>query len=422
MKWNDAPESSKVALDKGLQSLYWDGVRRELTQMILTLQEWQKPQYTKVKLKEETNLPVEGFEHFVDQVSEASRDFAWKYDLERIQQIKAGKVAKASKRSYKEASRLAFTAYRRRIEDQRLKAEIRSLLPNRKGESTVHRRARMLLQSAAFLDIDKVVTYNSPQPRADFWRRSAPPQLTCARLDTASMPILKSLRCKICGEVIRGVLFKCMEKKCEAAPLLDRKDSICETCFRESDPRHPQSHMTKFYKHLILRDIITPRVSQQICVCNPSSGPVSMARSGSLFPINKDFPHRGKGKKRVLRCGLLLLSDKVMEAKYQGTISKIEKGQKNVQKNSQTKKDDQTTDKSRSRRRGIRRRVRPKNPPKADPQAKTEEKTMSDVEDEQQADKDIPFLYRNIARRYPFGNVHVALMFGPLMIENGVPE
>ena len=422
VQWDDEPESSKVALAEGLQSLYWDGVRRELTQMILTLQEWQKPQYATVELREETNMPVEGFEHFVDQVSESSRDFAWKYDQERLRQIKAGKGARFSKRSYMESARLAFTAYRRRIEDQRLKSEIIDLLPCREDESTVYRRARMILQSAAFLDMDKVVSYNSPQPRFDFWRRSAPPQLTCSRLDASSMPILKALRCKICGDVIRGVLFKCLEKKCEAAPQLARKDSICETCFRESDPLHPQSHMTKLYKHLILRNIITPQISRQICVCNLSSAGGSMARNGSLFPINKDFPHRGKGQTRVLRCGLLLLSDKVMEAKYEGTVSKIEKRKRRMQTKTQTKEDNQKTASSKLRRRGVRRKVAAKNPQIADPQGKTEEKTMSDVEEEQRADKEIPFLYRKIARRYPFGNVHVALMFGPLIIENGVPE
>lgn len=422
VQWDDAPESSKMALAKDLQSLYWDGIRRELTQIILTLQEWQKPQHAGVKLEEETNTPVEGFEHFVDQVSESSRDFAWKYDQERLRRLKAGKAAEASNKSYLESSRLAFTAYRKRVEDQRLKSEIRSLLPSREGEGTVYRRARMLLQSAAFLDVDKVVSYNSPQPRFDFWRRSAPPQLACSRLDASSMPILKALRCKICGDVIRGILFKCLEKTCEAAPQLGRKDSICETCFRESDPLHPQSHMTKVYKHLILRDVIHPRISRQICVCNLSSGPSATARNGSLFPIHKDFPHRGKGKTRVLKCGLLLLGDKVMEAKYEGTISKIVKGRRRMHKSLQTEEINQTTAKLKSRRRGVGRKVAPQNPQSADPQGKTDEKTMSDVEDEQLADKEIPFLYRKIARRYPFGNVHVALMFGPLMIENGVPE
>lgn len=47
---------------------------------------------------------------------------------------------------------------------------------------------------------------------------------------------------------------------------------------------------------------------------------------------------------------------------------------------------------------------------------------MSDVEEEKLASKEIPLLYRKFTNRYPFGNVHVALMFGPLMIENGVPE
>ena len=59
---------------------------------------------------------------------------------------------------------------------------------------------------------------------------------------------------------------------------------------------------------------------------------------------------------------------------------------------------------------------------KMDPQGNVDEKTVSDLEDEKIASKDIPFLYRKFANRYSFINVHMALMFGLLTIENGVPR
>jgi hypothetical protein len=37
-------------------------------------------------------------------------------------------------------------------------------------------------------------------------------------------------------------------------------------------------------------------------------------------------------------------------------------------------------------------------------------------------DQDIPFFLKEITNRYPFGNVHMSLMVGPLVIENGVPQ
>ena len=417
--WPKAYETTKEALVYGLQSLYWDGVRKELAQMILTLQEWQQPQYSSVELDKEKQVQVEGFEQFIDQVSESSRDFARKYSQERLQRFKASRGAKKGKRTHEELSRIAYSAYRTFKENQELKSEIKGLLTIRQDENAMERQARMLLQSAAFLDIDKVITYNSPLPRANFWRRSAPPQLTLLRFDASSMPNLKILRCKICNDAIRGVLFKCLEPNCTAAVQLTQKDSICETCFRES--RHPPSHMTKFYKHFILRDIITPQVSRQICVCNGSVNAASRPRGSSLFPIDKNFAHRGKGKTKVLRCGLLLLSDKVMEAKYQGSISHIEKGKRRAQARRNVKHNDQTV-KSTPRNRSSKFRKATRHQQHADPQSKTDEKTVSDIENEKLADQEIPLLYRKFTSRYPFGNVHMALMFGPLMIENGVPE
>ena len=418
--WPKAYETTKEALVDGLQSLYWDGVRKELAQMILTLREWQQPQYSGVELDKEKQIQVEEFEQFIYQVSESSRDFARKYSQDRLQKFKASRGAKKGRRTHEELSRIAYCAYRKFNENHELKSEIKGLLPiRRQDENAIKRQARMLLQSAAFLDIDKVITYNSPLPRANFWRRSAPPQLTLLRFDASSMPNLKILRCKICNDAIRGVLFKCLEPSCRAAVQFTQKDSICETCFRES--RHPPSHMTKFYKHFILRDIITPQVSRQICVCNGSVNAASRDRGSSLFPIDKNFAHRGKGKPKVLRCGLLLLSDKVMEAKYQGSISRIEKGKKRAQARRNVKHNDRII-KSTSRNRGPAFRKATRHQQHADPQSKADERTVSDIENEKLADQEIPLLYRKFARRYPFGNVHMALMFGPLMIENGVPE
>ena len=417
--WPKTYETTKEALIDGLQSLYWDGVRKELAQMILTLREWQQPQYSSVELEKEKQIQVGDFEQFIDQVSESSRDFARKYSQERLQRFKASRGAREERRTHEELSRIAYSAYRKFNENHDLKSEIKGLLPIRQGENTMERQARMLLQSAAFLDIDKVIMYNSPLPRANFWRCSAPPQLTLLRFDAFSMPNLKILRCKICNDAIRGVLFKCLEPSCRAAVHLTQKDSICETCFRES--RHPPSHMAKFYKHFILRDIITPQISRQICVCDGSRNAASKPGVSSLFPIDKNFAHRGKGKTKVLRCGLLLLSDKVMEAKYQGSISHIEKGKRRATVRRNVKRNDQPG-KSSSRHRSPRFRKAARHQQHVDPQSKADERTMSDIENEKLADHEIPLLYRKFTRRYPFGNVHMALMFGPLMIENGVPE
>ena len=419
--WEEPSVPTKEKLANELQSLYWGGVRRELAGMILTLREWQQSQYSSLELEEERQSQTEGYNHLVDQVSESSRQFAQNYSQERLRKIQGGIMGKRNQRAYEEYSQAVFIACRRAYEDQPLKEEIRKFIPDRQAETLLERRARMLLQSASFLDIDKVITYNSPLPQAKFWKRSAPPQLTLARFDESSMPKLKALRCKACGDVVRGILFKCLELKCQAAVPFTPKDSICETCFRGS--RHPQNHMTKFYKHLILRDIITPRIGRQICFCDRTTRTARKGRDLPPFPIDDNFLHRGrKGKPKVLKCGLLLLSDRVMEAKYQGTISAIEKGKKQIQMLKQTKPNDKTMVQSASRLTGLgRRQNQSRGRGYTAPQGRGGEKTISDVEEEKLASKEIPLLYRKFTNRYPFGNVHVALMFGPLMFLSRCP-
>jgi hypothetical protein len=42
--------------------------------------------------------------------------------------------------------------------------------------------------------------------------------------------------------------------------------------------------------------------------------------------------------------------------------------------------------------------------------------------EEDEARDDIPFFMRKFVNAYPFGNVHMALRIGPLIIENGVEQ
>jgi hypothetical protein len=41
---------------------------------------------------------------------------------------------------------------------------------------------------------------------------------------------------------------------------------------------------------------------------------------------------------------------------------------------------------------------------------------------ELEANEDIPLFFRQFTEKYPFGNVHMALRVGPLVIENGVSQ
>lgn len=79
----DAPWSplgrGKYVLLPELEKLYWEGVRRELENIIRTLKIWQSAEFADVCVADEEDDFVHGFDTFLDQVTEESRAFAIRY-------------------------------------------------------------------------------------------------------------------------------------------------------------------------------------------------------------------------------------------------------------------------------------------------------------------------------------------------------
>ena len=78
LDWTPIPNPQQALL-RELKKLYWDGVRRELIDIIFTLKTWQHEDFEKVALSDETDEEIYGFDTFLDQVNESSRDFALQY-------------------------------------------------------------------------------------------------------------------------------------------------------------------------------------------------------------------------------------------------------------------------------------------------------------------------------------------------------
>ena len=78
LEWTSIPNPQQALL-RELKQLYWNGVRRELTDIIFTLKTWQHEDFEKVALSDETDQEIYGFDTFLDQVNESSRDFALQY-------------------------------------------------------------------------------------------------------------------------------------------------------------------------------------------------------------------------------------------------------------------------------------------------------------------------------------------------------
>jgi hypothetical protein len=79
LPWHRINGSAHDSLLPELQKMYWNGVKRELAHILLTLRKWQQPEYTFTILSDEKDDFIHGFDTFIDQVSETSREFAARY-------------------------------------------------------------------------------------------------------------------------------------------------------------------------------------------------------------------------------------------------------------------------------------------------------------------------------------------------------
>ncbi len=85
--------AAQDALLLELQAMFWDGVQHELKDMIRTLREWRSEELKDVGLEDEKNENIYGFDTFVDQVIESSREFSVQYGSCRCYSYRVGRRA-----------------------------------------------------------------------------------------------------------------------------------------------------------------------------------------------------------------------------------------------------------------------------------------------------------------------------------------
>ena len=203
-------------------------------------------------------------------------------------------------------------------------------------------------------------------------------------------------------------------------------NSICEACYRTH--HHGQESYLKCYKHCILASAITPEASRNICRCKNLPHVDSLGHYHPLFPVDSKAKHlniKGKGGKR---CGLLQLPESVALAKYDGmqTILGKARGRDSTKQNRKDKENDIKIMQEKNANKGTRQnRFHLKKVIGAN-LVDTKEREAARGEtiefEEAKADKDIPFFIRKYTERYPFGNMHMSLRVGPLLVENGVAQ
>lgn len=410
----DAPEIERVLigpaanhLHDAMMQMYWAGVRRELPYIILTLRRWRtREEFSKIVLLDEEDIYIHGYDTFLDQVSHSSRKFGDRYRKYVKDELKKKgvKTDKDAAPSYSEALQDRGWDIYSEMQSDNIRHSIKMDLQEReyREPDVLRRRARMLLQSAQFLDIDKIIEYREPEALITFWKQPSQAQITVSSFDESHMPVFAPQSCFACDVVIRGSMFRNI-----------KNDTImCEGCYRKHHYGH--ADMTKVYKQCCLRKAVSAKDSREICSCIDVRRRDSSGRLRNLFPVDDDSKNSEKhlninGTAGRVRCGLYELTDMVAEAKYASTQSKL--GAKKTLEGA--KREDQEHYRPA--------RIKNPNGEEAGKKSYTTEfansygATTKDTED-------IPFYLSDIVDEYPYGNVHMALRVGPLVIENGVSK
>ena len=419
-----------------MRRMYWESAKAELEAIILTLRAWQQPDFQDVKVDEEDDTFVHGFDTFIDQVSEQSRAFAARYGAERERLVE---VQKKRQKGYDAPAAMEYReALRHRRRDvaaekasAAIKAGVRAVLQDYEQDSLLERRARMLLQSAGFLDIDKLIEHRPPLDNLSFWKRPGIPQLMLSRFDTVTwFPELTGRTCPNCSMIIRGSIFRGANKE-------GGTKTICEECYRKS--HYGETGLQKMYKYCVLPEVINPAASRNLCKCDTVPHFDASGRSRCLFPVDEGDNHRDYGGRTGLQCGLLKLPEIIAEAKYaamQGSGRTVrplseEKRQRELKRRKEEEKVQAKVAKETTRIWKEERKIK-KRPGQnftkvtesslSDATERTSERGSTLATIEPEADGDIPFFIRRYTNKYPFGNVHMALRVGPLLIENGVEQ
>ncbi|KAF4341102.1 hypothetical protein FBEOM_4972 [Fusarium beomiforme] len=428
-----------------LESLYWDGVKAELENIVRTLKAWQQPEFVDVSIEDENDDHVHGFDTFLDSVSQQSRAHAIRYGKMRQKQSQLMKGYSTKHMAYgrKTAREALLDTISDRIAQQasdHIKADVRESIQASTRLKGMEYRAWILLQAAGFLDMEKLIEHRPPPDMFGFWKRPAIPQLALSTFSDDWTPNFESLRCmrKQCKKVVRGSMF--IRNDAGSDPGI-----ICEECYRNH--YYGKGPYTKAYKHCILSETITPEISRKICTC---AGMLESNDDESLFPISRPEGHSGFGKDVRGQCKVLQLGDMVALAKYHGlqssvgvkprTQKEIEKAkrQARIEENRRSNWSYRYSSSTKPEMSDFEDENEPKPKKEAGPKGgrlkrmKTVQETSLNATDRSPAstnvsvaeeaaeDGDIPLFFRKYVEKYPYGNVHMALRVGPLVIENGV--
>ena len=279
--------------------------------------------------------------------------------------------------------------------------------------------------------MEKLIEHRPPLDKLSFWKRPAIPQcrnlyiasptnstslifmfvlVSLAQFDKLWLPRFQPRHCERsdCKAIIRGSMFT------SSSP--NHPSLVCEDCYRQH--YYGKECYQKKYKHCVLRESITPEISRNICRCDkvPHHDPKTW-EPVSLFPVSPKAEHIDAGGFGNLQCGLIKLGEIIAVAKSRGlqsTVGGINPTKRKAEEEEKKEKESGKTKKVKV--------ANMKGVSLHDEKESLPTSGSTSVVSEAQADEDIPVFFRKFAKKYPFGNVHMALRVGPLVVENGVAQ
>lgn len=301
---------------------------------------------------------------------------------------------------------------------------------------------------SGFLDIEKLVEHSPfgapgiPQRElatASFY----PPdgfvsnrmhKVRFAGLDSHGAPIFSPLNCGHCSQTITGSMY------IRNGSSIQRRGAgcICERCYfsiraantatlsnRHSNDVPLYTDYTKRYRHCPIHSI-SPGLSREMCRCRNVSAFTTTGRLRPLLPITKaDLPlHIGSANPTTnLQCTLLRLPFTVAMAKYRGVhalahvtpeaTQKQQVAQEQYANNVAFENNGGSTKKRFWRLKSTRSKAAA-----SDAQTPVLAEAYVNISTDPRMDGDIPLFWRQMATDDPFGGVHTALRFGPVVIRN----
>ncbi|KAL8337723.1 hypothetical protein RB598_006557 [Gaeumannomyces tritici] len=253
------------------------------------------------------------------------------------------------------------------------------------------------------LDIDKVMEYREPEYQLGQWLQPRAPQLEATSPRDPREPVdFVALECSSCEKAIQGSHFECVGDGC-ACTHTHGRSVFCETCSREPNSKHRPDTLRKIHKRCVLSDCLSEEAAQRACRCpglgapskpdnttyssSSSSGPGSERPQRPLFPFGAGDRDRHEQTCALARLRRRHERAKVTELQRLGMLEETPEGDGGEAG-------------------GL--------PALAAARAAVRAAVGVASRAGARATK--------VADNIPYGNVHMSLMVGPLIIENGVPQ